>query len=324
MAGMSLNLPSGANFKRAKILWEIGLNIASNKAIPYGGNRDICITVGSGAGESFRPSLRIATGSATLAREVAAGGLDMAFINPSGLLTQAYRGIGMFDIPLPLRIIASYPSLDRFAMVIRKETGLTSLADVKAARYPLQVSLREDPTHSTRVLIDQLLAFYDFSLMDLESWGGRVHVAGPPGDKRRLTGLREGWLDAVFDEGIRNWFGIAIEMGFVPIELDTPAFDHLGQLGWRRAVIETGWFPGLAKDHACIDFSGWPLYGRADLPDSVVYEICSAIAARESEMPWEQGTYQGLLQVFTKTEATPMDVPMHPAVGRWLTGQLFS
>jgi len=56
---MSLNLPSGANFKRAKILWEIGLNIASNKAIPYGGNRDVCITIGNGSGEQFRPALRM-------------------------------------------------------------------------------------------------------------------------------------------------------------------------------------------------------------------------------------------------------------------------
>jgi hypothetical protein len=319
---MSLNLPSGANFKRAKMLWEIGLNIASNKAIPYGGNRDICVTVGSGAGESFQPSLRIATGSATLAHEVASGGLDLAFINPSGLLTQAYRGTGMFKAPLPIRIIASYPSLDRYAMLIRQGTGLASLAEVKQARYPLQISLREDPTHSTRVLIDQLLAFYDFSLADLESWGGRVHMAGPPGDKRRLAGIKEGWLDAIFDEGIRNWFGIALDAGFAPIELDEPGFAHLEALGWRRAVIGKSWFPQLDRDHHCIDFSGWPLYGRADLPDSVVHEVCTAFVARESEMPWEQGT-EGLKQAFIQTEATPMDVPMHPAVERWLADQAF-
>jgi len=315
---MSWNLPSGANFKRAKILWELGLNIAGNKAIPYGGNRDMCITVGSGAGEAFRPSLRIATGSASLAHEVAAGGVDLAFINPSGLLTQAYRGIGMFDRPLPLRIIASYPSLDRFVMVIRPGTGITSLAEVKKARYPLQVSLREDPTHSTRILVDQLLAFYDFSLADLESWGGRIQPAGPPGDKRRLDGLRAGSLDAVFDEGIRNWFGVSLNSGFVPLELDAGAFAHLGRLGWRSAVIEAGRVPGLGRDHTCIDFSGWPLYGRADLPDATVYEVCAAFAARESEMPWEDGTYKNLTQIFTDTESTPMDVPLHPGTERWL------
>jgi hypothetical protein len=47
-------LPRGANFVRAKTLWEIGLHIAGNPATPYGGNRDMVITVGSGSGARFR------------------------------------------------------------------------------------------------------------------------------------------------------------------------------------------------------------------------------------------------------------------------------
>ena len=34
-------LPRGANFVRAKMLWEIGLHIAGNPETPYGGNRDM-------------------------------------------------------------------------------------------------------------------------------------------------------------------------------------------------------------------------------------------------------------------------------------------
>src|SRR5919201_2972425 len=83
-------LPKGANFVRAKTLWEIGLHIAGNPATPYGGNRDMVITVGSGSGAAFRPWLRLATGSAILAEEVAKDdpegrGVDLAFVNPSAL-----------------------------------------------------------------------------------------------------------------------------------------------------------------------------------------------------------------------------------------------
>ena len=82
-------LPKGANFVRAKTLWEIGLHIAGNPATPYGGNRDMVIIVGSGSGAAFRPSLRLATGSAILAEEVPkGGGVDLAFVNPSALLTK--------------------------------------------------------------------------------------------------------------------------------------------------------------------------------------------------------------------------------------------
>ena len=98
-------LPKGANFKRAKWLWEMGLSMAGDPAAPYGGNRDVCITVGSGSGESFRPWLRMATGSAVLAHAVVRGELEMAIVNPSGLLTQAYRGEGLFAEPLPVRVV---------------------------------------------------------------------------------------------------------------------------------------------------------------------------------------------------------------------------
>src|SRR3954468_3191647 len=81
-------LPRGANFIRAKMLWEIGLDIAGNPDTPYGGNRDMVITVGSGSAAQFRPWLRLATGSAILAHEVAKGGIEAAFVNPSALLTQ--------------------------------------------------------------------------------------------------------------------------------------------------------------------------------------------------------------------------------------------
>ena len=93
------DLPRGANFRRAKTLWELGLNFAGDPATPYGGNRDVCITIGNGSGTEFRPALRMATGSPILADAVAKGSLEMAFVNPSALLTQAYRGVGVFTAP---------------------------------------------------------------------------------------------------------------------------------------------------------------------------------------------------------------------------------
>src|SRR5271154_4028007 len=195
-------LPKGANFVRAKTLWEIGLHIAGNPATPYGGNRDMIMVIGSGSGEQFRPWLRLGTGSAILAEEVAKGGghVDLAFVNPSALLTQAYRGVGLFKTPLPVRIVASYPSWDRFVFMIHPRTGIRSLADIKAKQVPLRISVREDPTHSTLVLIDQAFALHGFTLKDVESWGGRLVLCGGPSDSRRLDPLARGEIDAVFDE----------------------------------------------------------------------------------------------------------------------------
>jgi len=311
-------LPKGANFIRAKTLWEIGLHIAGNPATPYGGNRDMVIAIGSGSGPHFRPWLRLATGSAILAEEVAKGdGVEAAFVNPSALLTQAYRGVGLFSTPLPVRIVAIYPSWDRFVFMIHPRTGIRSLADIKAKRYPLRVSVREDPTHSTLVLIDQALALYGFALKDIESWGGRLIVCGGPSDIRRIEPLRRGEIDAVFDEGIKVWLDEALAAGLTPIELVPTEFDALGRLGWRKVILPKARFPRLARDIDTLDFSGWPIYVNASLPEQVAYEICGAIAARESEIPWETETNGSALQMGSEGESTPMDVPLHPGAARW-------
>ena len=256
-------LPKGANFVRAKTLWEIGLHLAGNPTTPYGGNRDMTITIGSGSGATFRPWLRLATGSAILAEQVAKGdGVDLAFVNPSALLTQAYRGVGLFSAPLPLRIVAVYPSWDRFVFMIHPRTGIRSLADIKAKRYPLRVSVREDPTHSTLVLIDQAFALHGFALKDIESWGGRLILCGGPSDIRRLGPLSRGEIDAVFDEGIKVWLDEALAAGLTPIALEPTEFDAMGRLGWRKVSLPKARFPRLARDVDTFDFSGWPIYAN--------------------------------------------------------------
>jgi TRAP-type uncharacterized transport system substrate-binding protein len=311
-------LPKGANFVRGKTLWEIGLHIAGNPATPYGGNRDMIITVGSGSGERFRPWLRLATGSAILAEGVVQGDVEAAFVNPSALLTQAYRGVGLFKTPLPVRIIASYPSWDRFVLAVHPRTRIRSLRDLKDKKYPLRVSVREDPTHSTIVLIDQIFALHGFTLQDIQAWGGRLITCGGPSDIRRLEPLARGELDAVFDEGIMVWLAEALAAGLVPIELDPAEFEALGKLGWRRVALPKARFPQLARDTDTLDFSGWPIYASASLPDQVAYDICAAVAAREAEIPWEKRSGGSARHMVTETESTPMDVPLHPGSARWL------
>lgn len=313
-------LPKGANFKRAKLLWETGLHMAGDPTIPYGGNRDMCITIGSGSGESFKPWMRMATGSAVLAHAVVRGEIEMAIVNPSGLLTQAYRGVGLFSEPLPVRAVASYPSWDRFACAIHPRTHLGSLNEIKERRYPLRLSIREDPTHSTRVLIDQLLAAYGFTLNDLESWGGSLQLIGGPGDRRRMEAAETGEIDAIFDEGIRPWLAKALAAGMRPVKIDEAVLDHLESLGWRRAVIPRDRFSGLEADHVCVDFSGWPLYTRASLPDEDVYKVCAALNARAGEIPWED-SFAGVERLGRDAEETPLDVPLHPGAAQWYRDQ---
>jgi TRAP-type uncharacterized transport system substrate-binding protein len=302
------------------MLWEIALGYAGDPSIPYYGNRDVAVYVGNASGEAFKPSLRLSPGSPALAHSVCRGELEGAFVNPSALLTQAYMGKGLFSEPLPVRVLACYPSWDRFVIAVRPGAGIESLADIKAKRMPVRVSVREDATHSTRVLLDQMLPLYGFTLNDIESWGGSFQLNGPPGDPRRLAAIREGSVDLVFDEGIVTWLTVALEHGYQPLVLEESVLAVLETMGWRRAPLPKERFPLLSQDSVSIDYSGWPLYTSDALPDEDAYRICAAIGARADEILWES-SFTGLGQLAGGSEATPLEVPLHPAAARWYQEQ---
>src|ERR1044071_8070846 len=107
-------LPRGAQFTRAKMLWEIALGVGGDIKIPYYGDRDIKIDIGNASGEHYKPKLRMSVGSPILAHAVVIEEIEIGFVNPPALLTQAYRGTGIFKAPLRVRIVVSYPSWDRY------------------------------------------------------------------------------------------------------------------------------------------------------------------------------------------------------------------
>ena len=184
-------LPKGANFVRAKTLWEIGLHIAGNPATPYGGNRDMVITIGSGSGAAFRPWLRLATGSAILAEEVAQGAAASNW--PSSILPRCSRkpigGSACSARRFPCASSRSIRAGTASCSWSTREPESARSRTSRTKRYPLRVSVREDPTHSTLVLIDQAFALHGFALKDIESWGGRLVLCGGPSDVRRLEPL---------------------------------------------------------------------------------------------------------------------------------------
>ncbi|MGH7034180.1 MAG: hypothetical protein ACREFL_10655, partial [Stellaceae bacterium] len=190
-------------------------------------------------------------------------------------------------------------------------------ADIKRARYPLQVSVKEDATHSTRILTEQVLALYGFSLADIEAWGGKLHMSGSPSDRRRMEPMREGTLDAVFDEALVIWFDDALSCDLVPLAIEPEIAAQLAALGWRRGMVPKSKFPRLEADTAAIDYSGWPLYASAALDEATVYKLCAGFAQRADEIPWED-SFTEVSQVWRDTDATPFDVPLHPGAERFL------
>lgn len=267
-------------------------------------------------------SLFFATGSFREIMAVAGGKLSLAWVNPSAMLTMAYRGKGPFPKRLPLRTIGVFPSYDVMGFAVHESTHITSLAQIKKERFPLRLSTGQPPRRAlegsaTMFTVSAVLRAAGFSLADIRKWGGKVQAVPRPSDPMRRTGIQDGSVNAVFDEGIKSWGQTAVNNGFRYLPIDKTMFKRLAPMGYRRAIMSNSLFHGMAEDVPTVDFSGWPMIVRTDMPNDVAYALCEAIEKRKDAIPTDNFKPLDIAQLCANNGETPHDVPLHPGARRF-------
>jgi TRAP-type uncharacterized transport system substrate-binding protein len=267
-------------------------------------------------------SLSFATGSFPEIKAVAEGKFSLAWVNPSVLLTMAYRGKGPFRKRLPLRTLAVFPSYDVMGFAVHESTGITSLSQIKKERFPLKLSTRlVTPSalreNSTMFTVAAVMRAAGFSFAELRKWGGKIHLASRPSHPARRESIESGTVNAIFDEGIKSWSQTALENGFRFLPLEGAVLKSMVAMGYRPAVMSKSRFPGMDEDIMTIDFSGWPMIVRADMKDEVAYAICEAIERRKEVIPTDNYKPLELAQLCANDEEAPYDAPLHPGAVRF-------
>ena len=267
-------------------------------------------------------ALSFTTGGFAAITAVAEGKFSLAWVNPSVPLTMAYRGKGPFPKRLPLRTIAVFPSYDVMGFAVRESTGITSISQIKKERFPIKVSIRRmdkaaRKDDSTMFTVAEVLRAGGFTLEDIRRWGGAIHLASRPSDPVRREGIESGEVDAVFDEGIKSWARTALENGFRFLPVEGSILKHMAALGYRPARMTKTEFPGIAAEVQTLDFSGWPMIVRADMPDNVAYALCETIEKRKDLMPTDNYKPLDVAQLCANDEESPYDVPLHPGAARF-------
>lgn len=250
--------------------------------------------------------------------EVAAGKVQFAMINPGMILKLAALGSAPFTQPIPLRIIATLPALDQMVFAVKRDSGLTSILDIAARKYPLKLSLRGQPDHSLQVIIDHVCAAAGFTLGDIATWGGEVRYdAGMPYGQNRIGAVHRGEIEAIFDEGASAWGNMALELDMVFLALPEPVLQRLESVGLRRGLIEKARFPKLAADVPTLDFSGWPIYTLESTPDPLVRDFCRALDESKALIPWAKADPLPLAQMVRDSAEGHLEVPLHPAAAAY-------
>ncbi|HLQ34128.1 MAG TPA: TAXI family TRAP transporter solute-binding subunit [Chloroflexota bacterium] len=250
--------------------------------------------------------------------EVVEGRAQIAIVNPAEPLTLAYRGTGPFPEPLPVRVITVIPSEDQMAFAVTESSGIRSIEDIGARRFPLRMGMRAQRDHSSHWFVNQVFGAAGFSLDDVIAWGGEVqYLARIPQAPERIEAVRRGGVDAIFDEAVNRWLYPALDAGMRLLPLSGSLLGKLEAMGFRRGIVAQKDYPKLPEDVLSLDFSGWPVFTQTDAPDELIADFCAALEKRKHTIPWQGPGPLPLERMCLDAPDTPLHVPFHPAAERF-------
>ena len=286
----------------------------------------LSITLTSSQKDSIATALRISIngdvmGGMRAPIEVGARRVDIAYINPAALVAMAYRGKGYYKQKMALRVLASFPSWDRIAIVISKHLGVKSLRDVARRKIPLRVSTRlSGINNGTYYTVSTILSLYGLSFEKIKRWGGKVQECARPFAPERLKGIARRSLDAVFDEGISTvggWLDQALENGYEVLSLEPDIVRQLERVGYTKAILPKSRYREFRDDVVSIDFSGWSLVTHRWLSNKLAYAAIETIDERQNIIPVDDDRALDMRDLCRSTEKCPLQIPLHPGAAQY-------
>jgi TRAP transporter TAXI family solute receptor len=258
--------------------------------------------------------------------EVGTRRIDIAYVNPSTMVAMAYRGKGFYKEKMALRVLGSFPSWDRIAIVVSKDLGVKSLHDIARRKIPLRVSTRfSGVDNATYYTISTILSLHGLSFDKIKRWGGQVQESPRPFAPERLKSIATRSIDAVFDEGVSTvggWLDQALDNGYEILSLEPEIMKELERNGYRKTVLPKNRYRQLGEDAITIDFSGWCLVTHRWLPDSVAYAAVETIDERKEMIPVDDDQPLDLRNLCRSTEKCPLQVPLHPGALKYYKKRL--
>ena len=89
-------------------------------------------------------------------------------------------------------------------------------------------------------------------------------------------------------------------------------------MGLPRVAITKDEFLTIPEEDVwTIDFSGSPVFTRADAADGIVTPFCAALEARKDRIPWYRKGPIPLDLMCKSTKEGPLPIPFHPAAERF-------
>jgi TRAP-type uncharacterized transport system substrate-binding protein len=215
-------------------------------------------------------------GSLENPKMIGRGEVDAGILNPPVTAKMAMEAKGPFKERVgELRAIARFPEPDYIFWLVAEELGISSMEELAKRKPPMTlVSGRIGPTGPDTLTwtVEEVMKYYGFSYQDVEAWGGKVLFPGPA-----VVGVpmvRDGRANAIFQEGVHHpmWEQLAETRPLRSLGLSRGAVDYMKETyGFSEAIIPKGRLKGIEQDLLTVDYGGWLLACREDLPEELAY-----------------------------------------------------
>ena len=236
--------------------------------------------------------------------------VDIAVTTPAAFATLAPAGKGPYaGCPMDdLRALAVLPQRDRLTFAIDPALGITTFAELRAAKPPLRISVcTAEDGNLIGYATAQLLEACGLSHAELAAWGGELIAFDKP-DQCLAFAQNDRTVGAVVQEAIMTpwWRELIAARDFRILSIEQSAVDRLkASLGWQPAVLEAGYFIGLEQPATCMDFSDFLVFTHADLPDDVAH-LAAWVLTETRELFERQYRHM-------PADRSPLTYPLDPA-----------
>jgi uncharacterized protein len=244
-----------------------------------------------------------------------AGPVDFGVTNLHRL-AWAYEGTYDYAAEGPrrnLRAIALIEHPTYLAVAVRKESGITDLAQIRERKLAVRIVADDNP------FIAPILAHYGLTHADIEAWGGKfVEVRASLSDGRTPNEpvdvlIHNQAYMANTPEAI-VWPDLTHRQDMRFLALPDALLDKLAaDLRLERVELPRGYFIGVDTPIRTVARSGQVIYGREDMPEDFAYQLAEALDAEQRRFVWTMLP----LSYSSKTVGRPLGVPLHPGAARY-------
>lgn len=243
-------------------------------------------------------------------------------------LRQAYLGEGAYKAPdgpyKNLRLFALIDQPSYLIVAVKKSSGITDLAQIKAKKLPVRIYTSGDP--ATRILEN-----YGLTEDALKSWGGSIGappasagaVRPPPvvNPGGRPTGAFQDFDVFIHSSSVlannpesNIWYQVTQKVELNYLQLPD---DLLGKLAsefhLQRVELPQAYLAGVERRIPTVGRNGQVVYGRDDAPDDFAYAVAKAMDKNKGLLKWAVLPFSYDPDTVWKDE----NVPLHPGAARY-------